>query len=1712
MGIDDDNQALPADPADGIAIVGMACRLPGAARIEDLWSNLCAGVESITRLSDEALLASGVDPALLSDARYVKARAVLSDVERFDPGFFGMSPREAEITDPQHRIFLECAWEALERAGYDPGRYPGSIGVYAGAGPDGYLVHHLVPAGEAREGIDGLGVVLGNDKDHLTTRVAYKLDLRGPSITVQTACSTSLVAVQMACQALLGFQCDVALAGGVSIQLPLDRGYLHKEGHILSPDGRCRAFAADAQGTVGGDGAGVVALKRLADALADGDAIHAVIRGAAVNNDGSQKAGYTAPSVQGQAEVVAMALAFAGVSARSIGYVEAHGTGTRLGDPIEIAALTQAFRASTPDRGFCAIGSLKTNLGHLNNAAGVASLIKAALAVERATLPPSLHCRAPNPAIDFDNSPFYVNTSLRPWPPGDGMRRAGVSSFGFGGTNAHVILEEAPPRPPRPPPARPFALLLLSARSPAALEAASAQLADHIERGAPDAAALADTAYTLQIGRKAFEHRRAVVCRDAAEAAAALRHPAAVRAVVEGAPGAPGRRVVFLFPGQGAQSPGTGAELYRTEPAFRAEVDRCAELLAPHLGRDVREVMFTEDSAPLGRTALAQPALFVLEVALARLWMSWGVRPAAVLGHSLGEYTAACVAGVLSLEDALALVVARGRLMEALPPGAMLAVPLAEDELRPLLSPGLAIAAVNGPTSSVASGPEEEIAALERRLAERGASTRRLAVSRAFHSAMMDPILDAFRAEVGRARLRAPALPCLSNVTGGWLSDAQATDPGYFAAHLRAPVRFAEGLGRVLTPPGAVLLEVGPGRTLSALAAIMAPEATVIAGLPGRGAGAPGAPDPEPAALARTLGALWLAGVEIDWAAVHAMDPRRRRPLPTYPFERRRCWIERPALPAHAAPAGPAPGCSAAAGPRPLAEVEAELRAALAIRPLEDYPGLTASLDALCAAHVGAWLRARGVDVRAGANHEREALAARVGVVPKLRRLHDAMIRMLAEDGIVSIEGASIRFLRDAGALLDTAAESRALAARYPELAGLFELLDHCVRHYPEALTGEIEAIGVLYPSGSAALTDRFEARTAEHRSERVYLALLREVAARVGAGRSGAPLRVLEVGGGRGVLTWPLAAALAASSGARLDYHFTDLGKTFVDDARHEAARRGLASVMSFGVLDIARDPRPQGYEDGRFDLIVAYNVVHAVRDVPAALGHLERLLAPGGTLGLVEGVRLRRWDILTWGLAEGFWYFDDALRGDLPLLGLDRWEEALRGAGLEGVEAYPREPEARARADHGLILGTRPDAVASQRAPVAPADPARAAPAPAASLHPRPALRTPYVAPRDALERQLAAVCEELLGVHPVGIHDDFFELGADSLLMLRISDRVQQELRRAVPQHAIFRGATVERLARALDPDAAIEASSVLVPLQPAGTRPPLFFVHPAAGVVFPYVGLSRALGPDQPFYALQAQGLDAQAPPDERIEDMARRYNDAIRRAQPRGPYHLGGFSFGCLVAFEMAQQLVAAGEEVGLLAIVDEPAPIAGYRPSPLVMGRVLATGIARSIWPHVHDYLYLVDASRRAPAAAPPASGGLALPRLGRREIEAFLARSAMANFVPRESRLLALRQPAMIPMFRLFTMHVQQTLAYTPRAYPRRLTFFRATEIRGRLGRDPTQGWSMLAAGGVDVVPIPGDHLSLLRPPHVDVLAARLAERIDKVSRAGAAAVGGVP
>ncbi|MGW5747699.1 SDR family NAD(P)-dependent oxidoreductase, partial [Amycolatopsis sp. NPDC003861] len=1451
-------------PAD-IAVVGMAGRFPGADDVGALWETIRAGRSGITRFTDEELLAAGVPADRLGDPAYVKAGAVVRGVEDFDAGFFGINPKEAQILDPQHRLFLEHSQHALEDAACDPARFDGAIGVFAGCAWSTYLTHNLTPANAAGE-MGEIAIALGNDKDTLATRVSHTLGLSGPAFSIQSACSTSLVAVCVAASSLANFECDVALAGGVSIGVPHRVGYLYQQGGIAPPDGECRAFDAAGLGAPLGGGVGVVALRRLEDALADGDRVYAVLRGWAVNNDAGRKVGFTAPGVEGQATVIAEALAAAGLEPSDIGYVEAHGTGTALGDAAEIAALQQVFAGQS-----LRIGSVKTNVGHLDRAAGVTNLIKAALSLHHEEIPPTRNLGTPNPQLTAGDAELTVVTGRTPWPRTDTPRRAGVSAFGIGGTNAHVVLEEAPL--PAPTTAAGPELLVWSARSAAAADAATANLAAHL---ATSGDALADVAHTLQSGRTTFGHRRMLVAGSPSEAAQALREGAVSASSDAGT----GRRVGFLIAGTGEQYPGLAAELYETAPVFRAELDRCRALLdspvldemlgsregsgglAALLGR-------TEGGSRAGdRTEVLHPALFAVEYALAQLVRSWGVSPSVLVGYSLGEYVAACLAGVLSLQDALALVAHRAKLIAALPGGAMAAVPLPADDVRARIAGlDLDIAAVNGPQLTVVSGTSEAIAALRESLGE--VPCRPLATTHAFHSRQLASLRDELTAWVtAHVTLSAPTIPYVSNVTGELVTEAP--EPGYWAEHMCAPVRFDDALATLLADEDTVLLELGPGRSLGAMvrghrACAPARWASVIPTLPG-------ADDPASAsvALAEAAGRLWLAGVDLDWTGVRGGREARRVGLPGYPFQRSRYWIDAPGTvvpsvpqlaaepdehvqlltpswrpsPAPAAGAAgrvailPDTGGVAAALTALLGDVvepaEADTVVDLSVLDVDDDVAAVHAVSRTLAAAAGDGSRAVRVLVATRAGQAAGALAGAAGHA--------------AEAGGPSPAQATAATPPAAAGHAAGPNPAQATAATPPAAAG----------HAAGAGSGRVRpaqaAVAVLpvvanqeYLNLDAGTVDLDAAHTPAEAAA-VLAAELRAPGAPLVAYRGDQRLvpgyRPVEPGaapvirdGGSYLITGGLGGVgltvaehlatrgarrlvLASRSGgtdaavARLRALGAEVHTPSVD-VSDPAALESLLTEKFDGIVHAAADSDPAGFRplSELDEPVIARHFaakVGGARVLAAALDALPEADRPEWTLlfsstsALLGGVTFG-----SYAAANAALLAEAHGRPGWVAAAWDTWPGTLERLDARLGASMAKHAMTRAQALTAfdrLTAHAGPAVIVAaggldERLPGA-AKPARAI---AADRFPRPDLPQPYTPPMTATERGLAEVWSAVLGVEPVGTRDNFFDLNGNSLLALQMLALVKERFGVAVPTVTLFELPTVQALAATLDDQA-------------------------------------------------------------------------------------------------------------------------------------------------------------------------------------------------------------------------------------------------------------------------------------------------------------------
>ena len=1490
-------------PAHAIALVGLAGRFPGAADLEAFWRNIRGGVESLDSLSAADLEAVGIDRRTSSDPAYVRKSTTLAGADLFDAGFFGMSPREAQILDPQQRVFLECAWEALEHAGHVPGQGPHAVGVYAGAGMNTYLITQIMRNPELMAAVGGYQLMLGNDKDFLCTRVSYKLDLHGPSVTVQTACSTSLVAVVMACRALERGECDVALAGGVSIPAPQGTGYRYEEGMILSPDGHCRPFDVNAAGTRPSAGCGVVVLKRLSDARADGDTIHAILLGAAINNDGAGKAGYTAPSIDGQVEVIATAQTLAGVTPRSVGYIEAHGTGTPLGDPIEIAALTQVFRASTPDTGFCRLGSLKANLGHLDAAAGVAGLIKAVLVLKNREFPPLANFTTANPRLELDRSPFVASATGSPWESRDGTRLAGVSSFGIGGTNAHVVLAEGPSNTTSPVP-RDAHLLVLSAKTAAALEARSQGLRDYLVAH-PDARP-GDVEFTLQLGRRAFAHRRAVIVRSATEAVEALspehKQPALVSVHEGGA-----RSVAFLFSGQGSQFAGMAARLYDTESVYRDTVDRCAKLLVASLGEDLRGVMFeTAGGARINDTRLAQPALFVTEYALAQLWLSWGVVPVAMLGHSIGELVAAHLAGVMSLEDALTVVAARGRLMQSLPAGSMAAVHMQAAALVSRLPAGVEIAAINAPGLCTISGTTDAVAAAVRSLQAGGVETRALHTSHAFHSSMMEPVLGPFTKVLEGIALSAPRIPYVSNVSGTWITAKQAQSPAYYAAHLRGAVSFEAGVRALAADTQLMMLEVGPGNVLTTLARI-----TVGKDGPKRVLQSIGRRDDtrsDPVILRETAARLWLSGVRLNFDGMHTGAARRRIPLPTYPFEHKRYWVEPSRDIPLIAPKNASTAAATAAAARGVGLDEWAFAPTWTSDDVSlDYPvrlsgtwlvlgdddelfrEVMGRLEA-CGARAVSVVRDTDIgavvaDVGrpAGAIH----LWGLRGAASSVEHSYDSLVNLgLALGNALK---APLRFLHVSASAESVSGEAISEAAAALSIGPVLVLPVESPNLQMRAVDLDAADGALDFRTAAAALVFeaaqpdtagqsawRHDRRWSKH-YERVALPPLDD---RVPLKRQGVYLITGGVGGmGSTFARWlaktygarllltsrsgersPAALALvreieaaggevivAAADAADGMAMATAIGLARqrwggIDGVIHAAGNSGSGRLTALATAESARATfRPKLVAldvlvsllgATPLDFVALMSSINSVYGAPGACDYaaanavLDACAAGKAYPSAWRHVISINWDA----------WRDVGMAVDLVVPASQR---ELRRQYVEtgippqvGIEALARGLASRRRRlvieSHGVLAtiaanrliarsagigssgaetdsaleGSRESAVGTGAGASAGAAAGAGA---GAEILTRPALSSEFVAPGSELEQRLAAIWSELLGVHPIGRHDDFFELGGHSLLATRVLARVQETLGARLELRDVFDAPTVSLLAQRIGSEA-------------------------------------------------------------------------------------------------------------------------------------------------------------------------------------------------------------------------------------------------------------------------------------------------------------------
>jgi len=1406
--------AVQSAAHEPIAIVGLGLRLPGGVvDLESLWQVLRDGVDTIgpvppSRWDEQRFFDADPDrPGTM----WTTQGGFLERIDLFDAAFFGIAPREAERMDPQQRLMLELAWETLENAGIAPDRLAGSAtGVFVGVGNTDYF-RRLFSRPELIDAYAGSG----GSAAVIAGRVSYQLGLQGPSLAVDTACSASLVAVHLACQSLRRGECELALAGGVSLIAGPEAHIAFTKARMMAPDGRCKTFDASADGYGRAEGGGLLALRRLSDAQARGDRILAVVRGSAVNQDG-RSAGLTAPNGPSQTAVIRAALADAGLAPSEVDLVEAHGTGTPLGDPIELQALGEALGGTraTP----LVVGSCKTNFGHLEAAAGIAGLAKLVAALGRGEVPPHLHLKQPNPRVDWPQLALRVNTALEPWPHAAGARRAGVSSFGFSGTNAHVLLESAPapdsmagpPEPRTPGTDRPMHLLALSASTDGALRELARRYVARIDDGG---VALADLCFSANTGRAQLPRRLAVVASDLPELREALaafcdgRDSSRLR---HGHAAAGAMPVVgLLFTGQGAQYAGMGRAIDAASPTFRAVIDECAAVLDPLLPQPLRTLLFADGTAAvdadgqpwLTRTDCAQPALFALEMALVALWRRWGVQPALVLGHSLGEIAAACAAGVFALPDALRLVAARGRLMQqagATPGGmtggklggGMATVFAPADEVATLArAHGVEVAAFNGPAQTVLSGPSAAIDGLCAAAVAAGLKHQRLAVGHAFHSAAMDPVLDEFEREVAALPRRAPQLTLVSNLTGQPATAEALADPRYWRRHLREAVQFEASMRSAAAAEATHWLEIGPAPVLTGMAArfIDLPGERWLASL------RPKADDWT--VLLGALQQLWVDGADIDWSAFHADHARTRVELPTMPWQRRRYWFD---LPEEAPAADPMHAWRSIADALDRASGQGPIGV-----DLSGYDRRWACLERLTVAAAATTLREAGCFMQPGERATVDEVRQRLGAADTYRHLLQRWLERLVQRGLLQQEGGHFIAVRP----LPDPNIAAAMEEAAHELAGNAPLLDylrHCCGLLGAVIAGRESALETLFPGGSFDLAEGLYQRSATGQ----YLNGLAATALQaMVASRPGHAWRVLEAGAGTGGSTSALLPILPAGS----SYLFTDVSEFFLERAGRKFA--GLPALR-LATFDLEAELAVQGLAEGSFDLVLAANAVHAVRDLRAVLARLRRLLAPGGMLMLMEATEHLAWFDISTGLIEGWQAFDDDLRTDQPLLTPERWVQALHDAGFEPAQAWPPAGSAASMlAAHVVIArvpGVQAEARSGAEAGVDATEAARAAGAiSAAATGNRVAAwraRLLDALPAERIEVMRELVRERVMAILRLdadqvpGPADRLLDLGFDSLMAVQLRGQLGEALglAKGLPATLLFDHPTIADMA--------------------------------------------------------------------------------------------------------------------------------------------------------------------------------------------------------------------------------------------------------------------------------------------------------------------------
>lgn len=1695
-----------------IAIVGIGCRFPGAKNPEAFWQLLRDGVDAITEVPAQRWdVESFYDPeSAAPDKMNTRWGGFLEEVDKFDPQFFGIAPREAVSIDPQQRLLLEVAWEALEDAGQVPERLAGTrTGVFIGISTHDYSVLLWGNPTNDPYATTGTGNCIA------ANRISYLFNFQGPSLAVDTACSSSLVAVHLACQSLWSRESTLALAGGVQvILLPRVTASLSKAG-FMAPDGRCKTFDARANGYVRSEGVGVLVLKLLSQALTDGDPIYAVIRGSAVNQDGRSN-GLSAPNPRAQEAVLREAYRQAGVSPGKVQYVEAHGTATKLGDPIEMKSLGAVLAEDRPAGNYCTVGSVKTNIGHAESAAGIASLIKVALSLKHRQIPPSLHFQEPNPYIHFERLPLRVQQTLGPWTESSGPALAGVSSFSFGGTNAHVVLEEVPVQIPATSEVdRPLHLLTLRAKSENALQELARRYEEFLDNH--PTASIADICFTANTGRSPFSYRLAVIAesnmqlREQLKAFATSKQTTGITTGQAQSRNCP--KIAFLFTGQGSQYLNMGRQLYETQPTFRKTLQLCDEVLRPYLEQPLLSVLYpaSDDPLVLNETAYTQPALFALEYALAQLWRSWGVVPDVVMGHSLGEYIAACMAGVFTLEDGLKLIAARSRLMQNLPSeGEMIVVFASELRVAAAIQPysqEVAIAAINGPENTVISGECQSVQAVIAALQAEGIKTRKLQVSHAFHSPLMEPMLAAFEQIAREVTYSSPRISLISNVSGN-LATAEIATPEYWCRHIRQPVRFASGMETLYQQGYGVFVEIGPEPILLGMGCHCLPEG-VGAWLPSLRQG-----QQDWQQALSSLGELYVQGVGVDWFAFDRDYLRYRVQLPTYPWQRSRYWLEK-AQEKQLDTKSEALllwESTVSSGHYQAQQCPLDLA-------LHTYSVKERCLERLTTACVIEALTNFGVYTQTGERHSVNSLLHQFKISSTYSKLLFRWLKKLAGFGLLKQQEEEI-FVCDhplpTSKMDSVFSEAREL---FTDTPFLLDYLQRCGNHLTAILTGKHSPLETLFPGGSL---DTAENLYQEWSVARYFNAIARSITESVvKVLPPGKQLRILEIGAGTGGTTTSLLPVLPPE---RTFYYFTDLSDFFFVRAKQKFK---AYPFVHYGLLDIEQNPQNAGYEYKSFDVVVATNVLHATRNLGETLEHVLSLLAPGGLLLLNEVTHHASWFDISTGLIEGWQGFNDPLRQDNPLLSHKQWEEALRDRGFEKVVAFPEPGSTAEVLGQHILVAQSPVYVAHPEGRTTPAvadqslvcEPTREFfPAPVVQK-PDPSLTREELLAADPEERQqllesyLGEQVARVLGfsTSKLDIERSLKDMGLDSLMAVALKNQIEINLGVVVPTANFFQVLSFSQLTtQVLEQLTAITSTSKaskgpvletavkhsgslsrsLIEIQPAGSKLPFVCVHPGGLDVSCYANLARHLANEQPFYALQLLELDDYRSVDEEllfssyIQDTAARCIEALHGFQPQGPYLLGGWSLGGCVAFEIAQQLQKQGHKVALLALLD-------VINLPIDDDSTLVSWFASYLGTRRNKELPLnYDDLRRLEL---------------NEQLSYVLKQAVIADVVPFNTDLAEIWH-----LFQVYKTGVQISLRqvenYKLQIYPNRITLFQASEVLNGLNgvvRKPSldrRNWSNFSTEPLEFHVVPGNHYTMLIEPHVQILAEELKRCLERV------------